>query len=264
VGLIAIVGFGVGILWPRLVGVRLVPSVPSEKADASAAELSGAPVDAAPQASAASPELVPEAKAAPTQEPFSVSPGEVASCRDASGKKIETCDPIDFDAVARGRVATLAACDVSKRVEGVMSLGFELDFEKDRVVGLQSGKSTSLRQADVDDLLACMRRTLGEISLAGIRHAHPRYTVYYKVEFVGSGKPKPALAETNVIAATGKATVAWDVALVRSDPAREAEVVARILQGTRISVTGRSGDWYRVKYDAKSGEGWVFRTAIGM
>jgi SH3-like domain-containing protein len=37
-----------------------------------------------------------------------------------------------------------------------------------------------------------------------------------------------------------------------------------VLSGTRVSVSGRNGDWYRIKYDAKGGEGWVFRTAIGM
>ena len=41
-------------------------------------------------------------------------------------------------------------------------------------------------------------------------------------------------------------------------------VVARILRGTRVVVTGRKDDWYRVKYDAKGSEGWVFKTAIGM
>ena len=58
--------------------------------------------------------------------------------------------------------------------------------------------------------------------------------------------------------------MAWDVALVRSQPAKDGEVVARVLSGTRVSVSGRNGDWYRIKYDAKGGEGWVFRTAIGM
>jgi uncharacterized protein YgiM (DUF1202 family) len=58
--------------------------------------------------------------------------------------------------------------------------------------------------------------------------------------------------------------VSWDVALVRGGPSREDEVVARVLRGTRVSVTGRQGDWYRVKYDGKGNEGWVFRTAVGM
>jgi len=68
----------------------------------------------------------------------------------------------------------------------------------------------------------------------------------------------------NVTPASGVATVSWDTALVRTAPDRESKVVARVLSGTRVGVTGRSGDWYRVKYDAKGREGWVFRTSIGM
>ncbi|MFZ5889979.1 MAG: SH3 domain-containing protein [Myxococcota bacterium] len=269
VGVIAVVGFGIGILWPRLAGIRLVPSVPTEKTEAANAELSGAPVDAgAPTALSAAPEVAPP-PGPPQQQPkenFLVSGGEVASCRDGK-KRHEQCDPIDFDGVARGRIATLAACDAANRVVGVLSLGFELDFEKDRVVGVQSGKSTSLTQKDSDALLGCLKQNLGEVSLAGIKHKHQRYTVYYKVEFKGedgAGKKPDLDVSTDAAPASGKATVAWDVALVRSGPARDKEVLARVLQGTRLSVTARSGDWYRVKYDAKGNEGWVFRTAIGM
>jgi hypothetical protein len=270
VGLIAIVGFGIGILWPRLAGMRLVPSVPSDKSESTGAELSGAPVDAAAPSAAAPAEPAPAASAAPpapAKEPFTVGPGEVASCRDERGKKSERCDPIDFDVIARGRIATLAACEASARASGVLSLGFELDFQKDRVTGLQSGKRTSLPQDDVDALLGCLKQNLGEVSLAGIHHERERYTVYYRVEFAGTEAPqkkgKPEVA-VDVTPASGKATVAWDVALVRSQPAKDGEVVARVLSGTRVSVSGRNGDWYRIKYDAKGGEGWVFRTAIGM
>lgn len=268
VGLIAVIGFGVGILWPRLAGMRLVPAVPSDKSDSSAAELSGAPVDAAaPSATPAEVAPAPSAIApAPAREPFSVGPGEVASCRDQRGKKVERCDPVDFDVLARGRIATLAACDASQRASGVLSLGFELDFQKDRVTGLQSGKRTSLSQDDVDALLTCLKQNLGELSLSGIHHEHERYTVYYRVEFASNEAPKKDKPEANVdvTPASGKATVAWDVALVRSLPTKDGEVVARVLSGTRVSVSGRNGDWYRIKYDAKGGEGWVFRTAIGM
>jgi hypothetical protein len=193
-----------------------------------------------------------------------VAAGEVASCRDGK-KRQESCDPIDFDGVARGRIATLEACDAAQRAEGVLSLGFELDFEKDRVIGLQSGKRSSLPQDDVDALLTCLKQTLGEVSLSGIHHQHDRYTIYYRIEFRGTGEKKSALEPTaDAAPASGKATVAWDVALVRGKPARDSDVVARVLQGTRVSVTARSGDWYRIKYDAKGSEGWVFRTAIGM
>ena len=64
--------------------------------------------------------------------------------------------------------------------------------------------------------------------------------------------------------ASGHATVSWDVALVRATPARDGEVRARVLSGTRVVVTGKNGDWFRIKYDAKGNQGWVYRTAIGM
>lgn len=270
VGLIAVLGFAVGILWPRLAGFRLVPSVPTEKTEAAADVQSpdaGAPATSAAAAAAVEPSPQPAANpAAQPKENFSVGSGEVASCRDGK-KKQEQCDPIDFDGVARARIATLAACDAAKDMAGVLSLGFELDFEKDRVVGVQTGKSTSLTQKDSDALLSCVKKNLGEVSLAGIRHKHERYTVYYKVEFKadeGSDKKPMPEAAADAAPASGKATVAWDVALVRSGPARDKDVVARVLQGTRVNVVARSGDWYRVRYDAKGNEGWVFRTAIGM
>jgi SH3-like domain-containing protein len=57
--------------------------------------------------------------------------------------------------------------------------------------------------------------------------------------------------------------VGWEVAIVRDKP-KEGEIVARILRGTRVIVTGRQDDWYRIKYDAKGTEGWVFGAAIGL
>jgi uncharacterized protein YgiM (DUF1202 family) len=174
---------------------------------------------------------------------------------------------VDFDGVARGRLSTLAACDATPRVRGILSVGFDLDFERDRVVGIQTGKSTTVPEAEARTLIGCLNETLGQVSLAAIPHTHARYTVYYKVEF---RDPKPDLdkpaepAASTITPASGRATVSWDVALVRSGASREADVVARVLQGTRVTVTGRQGDWYRVKYDGKGSEGWVFRTAIGM
>lgn len=268
VGVIAAIGFGVGLIWPHLAGLRLVPEVPSERGEAANVELSGAPTGGARPPGSATPVAAapPAAVPAPPAEPFSVAPGEVTSCRGSGGKKVERCDPVDFDAIARGRIATLAACEATKRARGVLSLGFELDFTKDRVAGVLSGKSTSLPDEDVDSLLECLRDNLGEVSLAGIRHEQERYTVFYKVEF-SSGTAKPNSgepSEAEITPASGTATVAWDAALVRAAPTRDAEVVARVLQGTRLSVNARHGDWYRVKYDAKGGQGWVFRTAIGM
>ena len=95
--------------------------------------------------------------------------------------------------------------------------------------------------------------------------------MFYRVEFPKPDVDKPPASSSaaegspaDVTEASGHATVAWDVALVRSSASRDGPVVARVLQGTRVSVTGRRGDWYRIKYDVKGSVGWVYRTALGM
>jgi hypothetical protein len=273
VGVIALIGFVVGVSWPHLAGVRIVPRAPTPASEAASDDLSGAP---APSADSAQPkaEVAPTEPAkplAPPPLPFSIGEGEVTSCRGADGKRVSSCDKVDFDVVARGRLATLAACDASSRARGVLSVGFDLDFERDRVVGIQTGKSTTVAEGDARTLIGCLNETLGEVSLASISHANARYTVFYRVEFrdpaesAAAAQPAGATdASPSVTPASGRATVAWDVALVRAGPSREADVVARVLQGTRVTVSGRKGDWYRVKYDGKGSEGWVFRTALGM
>ena len=123
----------------------------------------------------------------------------------------------------------------------------------------------------LDRLLACARERFANVSLAGIPHEQGSYTLFYRLELIGEPQaPKPAAAASSaapaddVTPASGRATVSWDVALVRASPTRDGEVLARVLSGTRVVVTGKSGDWFRVRYDAKGSQGWVFRTAIGM
>lgn len=264
VGLIALVGFGVGLVWPRLAGFRLVPEAPLEKGEEKASEVSAPASAAAGGVSAKEP--VVEQTAPHPKELFSVSPGEVATCRSSASGRLKHCDPVDFDGIARGRIATLSACEAAKHAQGVLSLGFGLDFDQNRVTSVVSGKSTTLSRETTEQLLTCLRKNLGEIALEGILHQHSQYAIFYKVEFSSLADPveQASPPPSEITLASGKAVVAWDVALVRSSPTRKGEVVARVLQGTRVTVTGRHGDWYRAKYDGKGSEGWIFRTAIGM
>lgn len=276
VGIIAVVGFAIGIAWPRLAGVRLVPSAPvPAAAEASARELTGAPVlpkaaeaPAPPAPSVARPEK-------PPGDRVLVSDVQVASCKNEHGKRSQTCDKVDFDRVAREHLRELSACPGTEAASGVLSLGFELDFEGDKIKSIQSGKSTSLEQEHVDRLLACARERFANVSLVGIPHEQRTYTLFYRLELIappgsaaggktGSDPAAAASAEAEATPASGRATVSWDVALVRSQPARDGEVRARVLNGTRVVVTGKSGDWFRIKYDARGNQGWVYRTAIGM
>jgi uncharacterized protein YgiM (DUF1202 family) len=151
-------------------------------------------------------------------------------------------------------------------MSGTLSIGFELDFGKGSVTRVASGKSTTLDQSETDVLIDCTREEFSQVKLDGVAHQHPFYTVFYMLEFTPSGADEPEAAEEeiSVTPASGRATVSWDVALIRSAPSREGKVVARILSGTRVVVTGKNADWYQVKYDAKGNQGWVYRTAIGM
>jgi hypothetical protein len=278
VGVIALVGFGVGIAWPRLAGVRLVPELP-QAPGSSNPDLSGAPDEAATRAkttssaSAAPAAPPPPDPVAPGVQPPVVGEAQVTSCRDAGGGKIASCDAVDFDRVARSRLSSLEECEGIKKISGTLSIGFELDFTTERVTRVTSGKATTVDENELEALLGCYRRSFSNVSLVGIPHEHQRYTVFYRIELksAGSDADAPGAAASssatppvNVTPASGVATVSWDTALVRAAPDRESKVVARVLSGTRVGVTGRSGDWYRVKYDAKGREGWVFRTSIGM
>ena len=274
VGIIALVGFAIGIAWPRLAGVKLVPSVPVPAAvEASARELTGAPLETKPT-DVAAPPVAPSAALPekPPAERLLVSDVQVANCRNARGKRTQSCDRVDFDRVAREPLRSLSSCPGTEEAAGVLSLGFDLDFQGDKIKNIQSGKSTSLEQDDVDRLLACARERFATVSLAGIPHEQNTYTLYYRLELLsasGGAKAAPEPGGSRGTGdegtpASGHATVSWDVALVRATPTRDGEVRARVLAGTRVVVTGKNGDWFRIKFDAKGSQGWVYRTAIGM
>jgi len=274
VGLIVTAGFAIGIIWPRVAGFKLVPSVPSPPAESSA-DLTGAPGEAKGTAPAtAQPPPEPESKAAaPSLDRLQISEPQFLACKQNGKKHKDECDHIEFDRLARPHIQALAACAGADKLLGVLSLGFDLDFTSQSVKNVKSGKSTTFTESETETLIDCEKKEFENVSLVGIAHKHDAYSVFYKVEFPKSSSavtekddapPGGDTAPADVTEASGHATVAWDVALVRSSASRDGAVVARVLQGTRIAVTGRRGDWYRIKYDVKGSVGWVYRTAIGM
>lgn len=273
VGLIVTAGFLIGIIWPRIAGFKLVPSVPSQPAESSSADLTGAPGEAKGPAPAAPSEAeAPPAATTPgvQLDRLQISEPQFLACKDNGKKFKEECDHVEFDRLARPHIQALAACAGADKLLGVLSLGFDLDFTSQSVKNVKSGKSTSFNEAETEALLECEKKEFSNVSLVGIAHKHEAYSVFYKVEFPKAvaekddATPAGDAPSADVTEASGHATVAWDVALVRSSASRDGAVVARVLQGTRVSVTGRRGDWYRIKYDVKGSVGWVYRTAIGM
>ena len=271
VGLIVTGGFVIGILWPRLAGFKLVPSVPTQPAESSSADLTGAPSDA----KANLPPPPPAEPAAPPSEApadrLKISEPQFLACKGSDKKRQEDCDHVEFDRLVRPHIQALSACPGAENRVGSLSLGFELDFQTETVKSVKSGKSSTLSPVDIEALIACEKKELANVSLVGMAHKYLTYSVFYRVDFPKAVPEQPRVGSeptdappVDVTEASGHATVAWDVALVRGAPSRDSAVVARVLQGTRISVTGRRADWYRIKYDVKGSVGWVYRTAIGM
>jgi hypothetical protein len=173
---------------------------------------------------------------------------------------------------------SLVACDGAPTEAGLLSLGLDVDFGSQKLGGFTVGKSTTLPSNVAADLVTCAKSVLSKVEFSDVAHAFHSYRVCYLVEFpsneAGStsaveapteapraaGSAEPA---SELQGASGRATVAWEVALIRKTP-RDGAVVARVLGGTRLVVSGRQGDWYRVKYDAQGNEGYVFKAAIGM
>lgn len=280
-GIIAAVGFAIGILWPRLAGVKLVPSAPVEEGETVAAA-EPAPTGSgseAPEPALAKAAPVAEEPEQPKVEPsvadrVKISEPKITSCRDNKGFKVPECPALELDKVTKARIQTLGACTGAEKAHGTLSLGLELDFGKRKITDVVSGKSTTLPDREAKALIECAKREFESASLDGVEHARASYTVFYMVELLPPSEVKPGAAEAEpgadgeadvgeVTAASGRATVSWQVAMIRDKP-KDGEVVARILSGTRVVVTGRQQDWYRIKYDAKGNEGWVFGAAIGM
>jgi hypothetical protein len=274
VGIISAAGFAIGIAWPWLAGVRLVPSPPNDegpesRAVASAASAaSAASPPGAPPAAAEAP-AGPAAEAAPKRteaETNKVSPLQITACRDGKGRKLKDCDRIGIDERLRPHLQSLASCETARGASETLSLGLDLDLEGGSITEIFAGKSTTFSKDKAHALVDCARKELASIHLDGVDHEHPRYTAYYFVEFVPPGTVvaapnAPAVEQT--ADASGLATIAWDVAVVRDQP-EDGKIETRLRYGTRVVVTARRGKWYEVKYDAKGSKGWVHRNAIGL
>jgi hypothetical protein len=74
----------------------------------------------------------------------------------------------------------------------------------------------------------------------------------------------PESGSDQLVVMSGPATIGWKAAVVRKGPSGQAETLERVAYGTRVSVTGRQGEWYRVKYGRKGQTGWVHRKALGL
>lgn len=303
VGVIAAVGFVIGIAWPRLVGVRLGPAAPGESAAAASASGSAAgrapdapPASvtkaAAPVASAAPAASASVATAAAAAPPnISVQKGTVISCKTTDGdtKKGKDCGQVPgLDMLVSPRVRRIATCSGIEGQAGKLVLVVNADFVSGRF-NYDVGKSSTL--PNLDAVTSCLKTSFHGTSTTATQHEHARYTVSYTATFGPADKTDKAdkaekadradksdkadkadTAEKNAKngadgnrpeAAPGEAAVAWEVALVRDAP-KTGTLLSRLPRGTKVKVGATKDGWYQIKFgDGFASEGWVYRGAIG-
>jgi SH3 domain-containing protein len=282
VGAIAAAGFLIGVVWPRLAGVRPGPSVPEAVTASSGAS-------EAPASSVATTVSAPVVLAAPARAPVasaavppsggarvSVARGAVFACKTPSGDTLRSseCGSLPaLDGVVLPRLRKLGDCPEAAATSGKLRLVVRADFTRGSI-GVDLARDHGVAAAE--PLLTCAKAALNSATLEGIAHENARYSVSYTVTFATPSAPAPAampasapeanpppVARAAPEIADGTAQVEWEVAIVRDTP-KTGKVVARLPRGTPLRVgTARDG-WYPAKYgDGFASDGWVYRGAIG-
>jgi hypothetical protein len=281
VGVIAAIGFLVGVAWPRLAGVRMGPSVP-EVATSSSVAAAVSPSDTAPAfppAAATPPPStgVPAVAAAPAAAAsvavpatVNVGHGVVFACKTADGDTLKggECGSLPgLDSILMPRLRKLADCPEAAGASGKLHLVVHVDFPRGGV-GVDLGRGHGVSSPDA--LLACAKGDVSGAGLAAVTHENPRYSVAYSITFSGEGTGIPAGSAAASArpggsgeAAEGTAQVVWEVAIVRDAP-KTGKVVARLQHGAELRLGAVKDGWYPVKFgDGFASDGWVYRGAIG-
>lgn len=287
VGVIAVVGFAVGVAWPRLSGIRLGPSAPGDAPPPPAASAPTPPRTSEPAAPAApgnAPAVLAStppsvASSAPIVSPPAgpphvvVSRGAIVSCKTEDGEVLKgagACGGLaGIDALVQPRIRRIHDCSAAEGASGKLSVTFYVDFSNNRL-SVDIGKATNV--PNVESIGACVKQQFGGVSLGAMDHDHPRYTVNYQATLTlpepGSQAATPGTSSTGgggtpVSMDAPTSQVVWEVAIVRDSP-RTGQVVARLQRGTKVRVGQGQENWYRVRYgNGFTNEGWVYRGSIG-
>jgi hypothetical protein len=199
VGVIAAVGFVVGIAWPRLVGVRLGPSAPGEAAASASSHPTGRAPEAPPasvvtksagapqgsSAAAASSGPATVAVAGGGAPPvITVQRGTVLSCKTSDGetkKGPKECGAVaGIDQLVSPRIRKIATCAGVEGQTGKLSLVVNADFSSGRF-WYDVGKSSTVQ--NLDAVTSCLKTSFHGTSTTATQHEHPRYTVAYTATF---------------------------------------------------------------------------------
>ena len=287
VGVFAVIGFVVGVGWPRIAGVRLGPSAPAPVADQaqSGARPNDPPPSLPASVAAVSPSGVSNAANAASAGVESgggtveVKHGVVLSCTTDTGERLKggDCGKVDFDSIALPKLKKMAQCPTADVMDGKLSVLFALDFESNKV-RVDLGRSTTVENKDT--FATCLRNQFDNVSLGALGHDQQRYMVSYSLHFAPRGSVTPAAGGSESTPAAAQmptpttptaaadvggdsAEVVWQVAIVRDAP-RTGATVARLPRGTTVRLAGGQEGWFKIHYGQTfQSEGWVYRGAIG-
>lgn len=272
-GIAVVICFLLGLTWPLLSGLTFVQRPPGST-PAAKPEDEPPPLDIEPEPSPRPPPGSPSESAVraaaalkpavTSQETVRIEDRVVGTCSD-EGKAVSSCDTPSLEGVIEEPIERLADCDAAEGASGVLSLGLWLDFEKGHVTQVKAGQSTTFSKAKADALLTCAKDHVVGTPLDRVAHKYAAYWLYYLVRFLPPGSPMDLAASPPadvVVSASGRGTIGWKTAIVRQGPSRQAKIEGRLLYGTRVNVTGRVGEWYRIEHGGSTG--WVHGDAIGM
>lgn len=229
VGVIAAVGFVIGVAWPRVMGVKLGPSAPGEAAAASAAAsnkaagrapeappasvtaksgLAGAtPTNAASapgSGAAAASAMVP---AGPPQ--VSVQRGAVIACKttDGESKRGKECGSLPgLDNVVPPHLRKLATCSAAEGQTGKLSFVATAVFPSGGL-SWDVGKSSTV--GNLEGITTCLKTHFSGVTAVGVAHEHNRYTVAYNVTFAPAAveAAAPKIAKDDKTAKSGSSSL---------------------------------------------------------
>ena len=276
VGIIAVIGFAIGIAWPRLAGIQLGPTPPEGHAKKSTAAANSAAVPSPAAVASAFASASSSAGKGPKPvevQTVVVKKTDVLSCRNQKNKVVDECDRPDFDTLLMPLIKDLERCPSAAGLAGKLSIGFDVDFHRNKIQVLH-GKSTTIPHSTVAGIWTCANGALKGVKLDGMQHDQRRYTVYYAAYFYPPGKiiesgmtsDEPERdhrvggdKEPGPASVMGTAQIVYDTVLVRDAP-KTGKVVARLVRGTTVELLSKKGSWYRIRFQER--EGWVYRGAI--
>ncbi|MFO0613685.1 MAG: SH3 domain-containing protein [Polyangiaceae bacterium] len=272
VGIIAVVGFAVGVLWPRLLNYKVGPTPPESESRVVAAQTANASASAsaaAPQPS--TPDVADVGDEPPkvtNKETVIVSPGQVVGCVNKKKENVSDCGPFAFDRYVSDKLAAVGDCAFAIGQKGDYSVSLNVNFdEKKPTITVSEGKVKSTFGTMASrGLLKCTQDELKGVELDKIPHTHTTYRVEYKLSFYPPGvspeDPKDTTDPSGDKNELGNATVVVSKAIVRDKPEREkGKQITKLPQGTHVKILRQDKDWYEI--ESGKIKGWVHRQAIG-